>query len=103
MAYYLHWLVNLVSKKAKNLSKERHITASTIRQTMMMSMRIRLSAFMSKPPIPVGIATISAAIITRHAIPDSNLSPVNILGIARGKTTVVKILVSDPLMFWPPG
>src|SRR5680860_1752340 len=95
MTYYLHRLVNFFSKKAKNFSKERHITPKTIRQTIIMSIRIRLSAFIIKAPIPVGMATISAAIITRQAIPDSNFNPVKILGKARGTTTVCLLYTSD--------
>ena len=87
---------NRVETIAKNFSKERHITPKTIRQTIIMSIRIRLSAFIIKAPIPVGIATISAAIITRQAIPDSNLRPVNIFGRAKGITTVVIISISEP-------
>ncbi|MBA7582801.1 hypothetical protein ES708_24738 [subsurface metagenome] len=60
-----------------------------------MSMRIRLSAFIIKAPMPVGIATISAAIITRQAIPASSRNPVKMLGRARGITTVVRILISE--------
>ena len=62
----------------------------------MMSTRIKLSAFISRTPIPVGIATISAAIITRQAMPASSLRPVNMLGNARGKTTRQRIWLSDP-------
>lgn len=61
---------------------------------MIISTRMRLSALISKAPIPVGIATISAAIITLHAIPASNRSPVKILGSAKGRTMVSRILGS---------
>ena len=57
----------------------------------MMSIRIKLSALIIKAPIPVGMATISAAIITRHAIPDVNLNPVNMLGRARGTLVEEKV------------
>ena len=59
----------------------------TMRHTMIISIRIRLSARMSKAPIPVGIATISAATMTRHAIPAWSLKPVKIWGAAKGRTT----------------
>lgn len=91
MTYYLHRLVNFFSKKAKKFSKERHITPKTIRQTIIMFIRIRFLEFNISAPIPEGIATISAAIITRQTISDSNFNPVKILGKARGATTVLKV------------
>ncbi len=45
--------------------------------------------------MPVGIAIISAAIITRQAIPASNLNPVNMVGNTNGRITVVRTVLGD--------
>ena len=92
---YLHSSVSLVSICWNTCSNVRHITESTIRQAMIISTRSRLSGRTNSAPIPVGIATISAAITTRHAMPASSLSPVKISGTASGRMTVVRIFRSD--------
>ena len=55
----------------------------------------RLSDLIIRAPMPVGIATISAAIITRHAIPASSRSPVIMFCNDRGNKIVVRICVLD--------
>jgi len=62
---------------------------------MMISTRTRLSACMSRAPMPVGMATISAAMRTRHDIPASSLRPVKILGSASGMMTLKSILIFE--------
>jgi len=83
------------SASAKILSKIRHIMERIIRQTIMISTLTRLSACIIKAPIPMGIATISAAIRTLQDIPASSFKPVKILGSARGMMTLKSIVIFD--------
>ena len=71
------------------------MTDSTIRHAIIVSTRSKLSDLIKRAPIPVGTATISAAMMTRQAIPASNLRPVKMSGMANGNTTVDRIRRSD--------
>ena len=86
----------VLSQVIKILRNKNVITDRIKRQTMIISILIRLSAFIINAPIPFGIAIISAAIITRQDIPASSLIPVNILPSARGNTIFKRIVNFDP-------
>lgn len=66
-----------------------------MRQTMIMSNLTRLSARIIRAPIPVGMATISAAITVRQAIPASSLRPVKIFGSESGRIILNRILLLE--------